>query len=98
MVDPIMSDHLTLLMLRLKTQLRLTSVVVTHDLDLLHRVADSVVFINKGKIAYFGPPAGLYSSNDPDIQEFLELDKVIRGASCDHSAFRSGLGALSKDI
>ena len=98
MVDPIMSDHLTLLMLRLKAQLGLTSVVVTHDLDLLHRVADSVVFINKGNIAYFGPPTGLYSSNDPDIQEFLELDKVIRGASCDHSAFRSGLGALSKDI
>ncbi len=35
MVDPIMSDHLTDLMLRLKKQLQLTSVVVTHDLDLL---------------------------------------------------------------
>ncbi len=98
MVDPIMSDHLTLLMLRLKKQLKLTSVVVTHDLDLLHRVADSVVFLNKGMIAYFGPPAGLYASTDPDIQEFLELDKVIRGAPGDHSPFRSGLGGLSKDV
>ena len=33
MVDPIMSDHLGDLMLRLKRQLKLTSVVVTHDLD-----------------------------------------------------------------
>src|SRR5215469_1996620 len=38
MVDPIMSDHLAELMLRLKRQLRLTSVVVTHDLDLMNRV------------------------------------------------------------
>ncbi len=44
MVDPIMSDHVGNLMLRLKTQLRLTSVVVTHDLDLMRKVADRVVF------------------------------------------------------
>src|ERR1700712_2373713 len=61
MVDPIMSDHLTLLMLRLKKELSLTSVVVTHDLDLLHRVADRVVFLSKGKIAFFGPPSELYT-------------------------------------
>src|SRR5712675_1024004 len=34
MVDPIMSSHLSSLMLRLKRQLALTAVVVTHDLDL----------------------------------------------------------------
>src|SRR5436305_1195798 len=79
MVDPIMSDHLTKLMLRLKKELKLTSVVVTHDLDLLHRVADTVVFLDKGRVAYFGPLAGLYKSEEPIIHEFLELDKVIRG-------------------
>ena len=79
MVDPIMSDHLTELMLRLKKQLKMTSVVVTHDLDLLNRVADTVVFLSKGRVAFFGPLADLYSSKDPDIHEFLELDKVIRG-------------------
>ena len=36
-----------MLMLRLKKQLQLTSVVVTHDLDLLNRVADTVVFIEQ---------------------------------------------------
>ncbi|HWE53702.1 MAG TPA: ATP-binding cassette domain-containing protein [Bryobacteraceae bacterium] len=79
MVDPIMSDHLTQLMLRLKKQLRMTSVVVTHDLDLLNRVADTVVFLSKSRVAFFGPLDELYKSEDPDIHEFLELDKVIRG-------------------
>ena len=36
-------------MLRLKKQLRLTSVVVTHDLDLLHRVAEAWYFSIKGE-------------------------------------------------
>ncbi|HXJ43551.1 MAG TPA: ATP-binding cassette domain-containing protein [Bryobacteraceae bacterium] len=98
MVDPIMGDHLTRLMLRLKKELSLTSVVVTHDLDLLHRVADAVVFLNKGDIAYFGPPAGLYESENPDIQEFLELDKVIRGKIGADSAFRTGIGGMAKDL
>jgi phospholipid/cholesterol/gamma-HCH transport system ATP-binding protein len=98
MVDPIMSDHLTLLMLRLKDQLKLTSVVVTHDLDLLHRVADTVVFLSKGRVAFFGKPADMYNSTDPDIHEFLELDKVIRGTALGAGdAFRSGLGGVARE-
>src|SRR6266536_1672540 len=75
MVDPIMSDHLGDLMLRLKKQLKLTSVVVTHDLDLMYKVADQVVFLADGGVAFFGPIADLEKSDHPQIQEFLELDK-----------------------
>ncbi len=76
MVDPIMSDHLGDMMLRLKRQLKLTSVVVTHDLDLMHKVADRVVFLFEGTVIYFGPTEGLAQSTHPHIQEFLELDRV----------------------
>jgi len=79
MVDPIMSDHLTNLMLRLKTQLRLTSVVVTHDLDLMRRVADKVVILFEGKAIYFGPVDGLEKSDHPHIREFLAMDRVEIG-------------------
>ncbi len=77
MVDPIMSDHLGNLMLRLKQQLHLTSVVVTHDLDLMYKVADRVVFLYDGGVIYFGPVADLAKSPHPHIQEFLELDRVV---------------------
>ena len=76
MVDPIMSDHLSDLMLRLKKQLQLTSVVVTHDLDLMYKVADRVVFLFDGKVIFHGPPSDLEKSDDPNIQEFLEMDRV----------------------
>ena len=63
MVDPIMSDHLGDMMLRLKQQLQLTSVVVTHDLDLMYKVADRVVFLYEGGVIYFGPAADLAKSS-----------------------------------
>jgi phospholipid/cholesterol/gamma-HCH transport system ATP-binding protein len=75
MVDPIMSNHLANLMLRLKRQLRLTSIVVTHDLDLMRKVADRVVVLHDGRVIYFGAVEGLESSTHPHIQEFLALDK-----------------------
>jgi phospholipid/cholesterol/gamma-HCH transport system ATP-binding protein len=78
MVDPIMSDHLGDLMLRLKKQLQLTSVVVTHDLDLMYKVADRVVFLYDGGVIYFGPVSELANSDHPHIQEFLQLDVVAR--------------------
>ena len=77
MVDPIMSDHLGDLMLRLKRQLKLTSVVVTHDLDLMYKVADRVVFLFEGKVIFFGPTNDLEKSDHPHIREFLELDRVV---------------------
>ena len=78
MVDPIMSDHLADLMLRLKRQLRLTSVVVTHDLELMNRVADRVVFLHQGRVIFFGPVSDLEKADHPHIQEFLALDRVER--------------------
>ena len=76
MVDPIMSEHMANLMLRLKRQLKLTSVVVTHDLDLMRKVADHVVVLDDSRVIYFGPTADLEQSQHPVIREFLALDRV----------------------
>ncbi len=76
MVDPIMSDDLANLMLRLKRELELTSVVVTHDVDLMYRVADRVVVLYEGRVIYFGPVAELEKSGHPHIQEFIAKDEV----------------------
>ena len=76
MVDPIMSDHVGNLMLKLKNELRLTSVVVTHDLDLMRKIADTVVFLYEGKAIYFGPLEGLEKAEHPHIREFLAMDRV----------------------
>lgn len=76
MVDPLMSDHMASLMVRLKHQLKLTSVVVTHDLDLMRRVADRVVFLYEGRVIYFGAVDRLEECDHPHVKEFLAMDRV----------------------
>jgi len=76
MVDPIMSEHLSDLMLRLKNELRLTSIVVTHDLDLMRKVADTVMFLFEGHAIYFGPIEDLDKCDHPHIVEFLAMDSL----------------------
>jgi phospholipid/cholesterol/gamma-HCH transport system ATP-binding protein len=50
--------------------------VVTHDLDLMRRVADRVVVLHEGRVIYFGKVSELENSDNPHIREFLELDRV----------------------
>jgi phospholipid/cholesterol/gamma-HCH transport system ATP-binding protein len=76
MVDPLMSDLMVSLMLRLKEQLRLTSVVVTHDLDLMRRVADRVVVLHEGRVIYMGPVGEIERCEHPHVREFLAMDRV----------------------
>jgi phospholipid/cholesterol/gamma-HCH transport system ATP-binding protein len=63
-------------MLRLKENLSLTSVVVTHDLDLMYKVADRVVFLFENRVIYFGLVRELDRAEHPHIQEFLAMDRA----------------------
>jgi phospholipid/cholesterol/gamma-HCH transport system ATP-binding protein len=51
-------------------------VVVTHDLDLMRKVADRVMFLYEGHAIYFGPVADLDKSEHPHIREFLAMDRM----------------------
>ena len=77
MVDPLMAVHTSNLILRLKEKFRKTSVVVTHDTHLAKKLADSVVFLHEGRVAYFGPWAGFETAPEPFIQNFRRQDELI---------------------
>jgi phospholipid/cholesterol/gamma-HCH transport system ATP-binding protein len=76
MVDPLMAQLLGDLIKRLKIQLSLTSIVVTHDMRLAKKLADRVVFLYEAKAIFFGPYAEMEKDPHPIIQEFLELDEL----------------------
>jgi len=80
MVDPLMAQLLGDLMKRLKLQLHLTSVVVTHDMRLAKKLADRVVFLYGGRVLFFGTYPDLEKCNEPIVQEFLTLDELNLGA------------------
>ncbi|HXY16311.1 MAG TPA: ATP-binding cassette domain-containing protein [Terriglobales bacterium] len=76
MVDPLMAQLLGDLIKRLKAQLHLTSVVVTHDMRLAKKLADRVVFLHEAKVIFFGTYPEMEKSDHPIVQEFLELDEL----------------------
>lgn len=77
MVDPLIARRLGSLIQRLKVQLGFTSIVVTHDLRFAEALADTVLFLDSGRAAYFGPLDGFVSSRDENIRQFLTLDEYV---------------------
>src|SRR5438046_6567392 len=77
MVDPLMAQLLGDLIQKLKFQLKLTSIVVQHDMRLRQELADRVVFLHEGKAIFFGTMAEWERSTHPVLQEFLKLDELV---------------------
>ena len=74
MVDPIMGRLIGDLIQRLKLQLGITSIVVTHDMRFAMRLADLVLFLDSGKARFFGTIRDFLDCSDPHVQQFLALD------------------------
>ncbi len=77
MVDPLMGRLLGDLIQKLKYQLKLTSIVVTHDMRFAEKLADRVLFLHEAKAHFFGTMDEMQESDDPIIRQFLELDALV---------------------
>jgi len=79
-LDPIMSDVINELILRVRRRPHVTSVVVTHDMHTARKVADRVIMLyplfrlrpGESQVVFDGPPAELDRSSDPRIRQFVE--------------------------
>lgn len=70
-LDPINADVINELILRMQEQLKVTSIVVTHDMTSAYKVADRIAMLHDGKIIGAGTPEEIRSSKDPVIQQFI---------------------------
>jgi len=77
MVDPLMAAHISDLIVRLKKTLHKTAIVVTHDTHLAKKLADRVIFLNRGEVGFFGTWADFENSSDPVLRNFLLEDQLI---------------------
>ncbi len=77
MVDPLMAGHMGDLIHRLKLAFHKTSIVVTHDTHLAKKLADTVIFLQEGRVTYFGPWDGFENSTDAFISNFRKQDELI---------------------
>jgi phospholipid/cholesterol/gamma-HCH transport system ATP-binding protein len=71
-LDPITSEQIDNLILELSRKLSVTSVVITHDMFSVYKVAQTVAMLEKGVVHFLGTPDELKNSPDDVVQEFIE--------------------------
>jgi phospholipid/cholesterol/gamma-HCH transport system ATP-binding protein len=93
-LDPIMTDVINELILRTRARRPVTSIVVTHEMRTVQKVADRVVMLEplarlgpaEKQVIYDGPPAGLATADDPRVRRFVEGDARERLAETNGQA------------
>ena len=73
-LDPIATARIDRLINRLKESMGMTSVVVTHEMESVRRIADHVVLLDRGTILLDGSLDDLLSSSEPRVRQFVEGD------------------------
>jgi len=71
-LDPIVSDSIDQLIIRIRDHLRVTSVVVTHDMRSARRVGHRVAMLHERRIHAVGPTEVIFASTDPVVRRFID--------------------------
>jgi len=71
-LDPINSDVINNLIMKLSDELHITSVVVTHDLQSAYKVGDRIVMLYDGKVLFEGTPDEVRNTDQPIVRQFIE--------------------------
>jgi phospholipid/cholesterol/gamma-HCH transport system ATP-binding protein len=70
-LDPLTTGTITRLIMKLQRELQVTSIVVSHDIRSVFRMATKVAVLSDHRICFFGSPEEMMASDDPYIQNFL---------------------------
>ncbi len=70
-LDPIMADAINNLIIDLNNKLKVTSIVVTHDMVSAFKIADRIAMLYKGKIITIGTPDNIKNTKDPIVKQFI---------------------------
>lgn len=71
-LDPVVAAVIDKLIVDLSNKLLITSVVVTHDMDSVFRIADRIAMLHKGKVLQVGTKEEIKNSSNEYVQQFIQ--------------------------
>jgi phospholipid/cholesterol/gamma-HCH transport system ATP-binding protein len=71
-LDPVTTDSISHLIRRIQARYQVTSIVITHDMKVVHDLGGRVAFLHQGQLRYLGPPSELAHTTDPVLRHFIE--------------------------
>jgi phospholipid/cholesterol/gamma-HCH transport system ATP-binding protein len=91
-LDPVVTDIIDHMILRMKQHLGITSIVVTHDMKSVFKIADRVAMLKQGVMRFCGTAEQLRNSPEQDLQDFIEgrsgftVDRMPSGPLLSHAS------------
>jgi phospholipid/cholesterol/gamma-HCH transport system ATP-binding protein len=77
-LDPVVSDSIDQLIMQVRDRLKVTTVVVTHDMRTARRIGQRILMLHNKKIYVAGTPDEIFSSTDPVVHRFINGIAVPR--------------------
>lgn len=71
-LDPVTKTVIDRLILKMRDELRVTGVVITHDMESAYRVGDRIAMLHEGRCRFVGSPEEIRGSEDPVVRGFIE--------------------------
>ena len=75
-LDPITAYSIDRMIIELRTDLNVTTIVVSHDVNSVFRVADRVAFLHEGQLIFSGAPQDFAKSSEQSIQELISKSQA----------------------
>jgi phospholipid/cholesterol/gamma-HCH transport system ATP-binding protein len=70
-LDPVRSDVINELILKLRNEMKVTSIVVTHDMTSAFKVGDRIVMLYEGQLIFDGTPEQVQTTDNPIVSRFV---------------------------
>src|SRR3954464_1241649 len=76
-LDPVRADVINQLIVKLKQELKVTSITVTHDMASAFKIADRIVMLHEGKLIFDGTPAEIQNTRVPIVRQFVAGEATV---------------------
>ncbi len=94
-LDPVTSAVIDQLMLRMRAELGVTSVVITHDMRSAYRVGSRIAMLHEGRVRQVGSVDDIRNTNDPVVRQFIEGRATLDAAGA--TPADTGVFAVARD-
>ena len=77
-LDPIVADSIDQLMMRVRDQYSVTSIVITHDMRCARRMGQRIIYLREGQVYLDAPAEEVFNSEDPQVSRFIRGEADLK--------------------
>ena len=79
-LDPVVADSIDQLMMRVRDQYSVTSIVITHDMRCARRMGHRIIYLREGQVYLDAPAEEVFNSEDPQVSRFIQGEADLKEA------------------